>query len=144
MKIEGRWYPCDDGVVRPVISGEILAGNGSWEPALFLLDTGADRTVFSAAQLSGLHLGPITTRDRLGGVGGMTESVVVDTQIRLTHDADGKVLFKGRFAALTMLEALDMCVLGRDITDLFAVIVDRPGNAVTLVGQRHRYRIEEA
>jgi hypothetical protein len=32
-------------------------------------------------------------------------------------------------------------VLGRDITGLFAVIVDRPGDLVCLVGQRHRYSI---
>jgi len=34
-----------------------------------------------------------------------------------------------------------MSVLGRDILDLFAVIVDRPGDVVCLVGQRHRYQI---
>ncbi len=35
-----------------------------------------------------------------------------------------------------------MSVLGRDITDLFAAIVDRPGNVVCLLGQNHRYKIE--
>jgi hypothetical protein len=40
------------------------------------------------------------------------------------------------------LEVLDMNVLGRDIAGLFAVIVDRPGNVVCLLGQRHRYIIE--
>jgi hypothetical protein len=37
---------------------------------------------------------------------------------------------------------LDICVLGRDITDHFAAIFDRPGNIVCLISQRHRYRIE--
>jgi len=36
-----------------------------------------------------------------------------------------------------------MCVLGRDITDLFGVIVDRPNGVVRLLGQRHRYIIEQ-
>jgi hypothetical protein len=35
-----------------------------------------------------------------------------------------------------------MNVLGRDIAGLFAVVVDRPGNVVCLLGQRHRYTIE--
>jgi hypothetical protein len=33
-------------------------------------------------------------------------------------------------------------VLGRDVTGRFAVIVDRPGSVVCLLGQRHGYRIE--
>jgi hypothetical protein len=37
-----------------------------------------------------------------------------------------------------------MCVLGRDVSDLFTVIVDRPGNVVCLLGQRHRYTIEQS
>ena len=47
MQINGEWLICDDGIVRPVVRGEILAANGSWVPVPFLLDTGADRTVFS-------------------------------------------------------------------------------------------------
>ena len=41
------------------------------------------------------------------------------------------------------LEALDMCLLGRDIAKLFAVIVDRPEDVVCLVRKPHRYVIEE-
>ena len=37
MRIDGEWSPCDDGIVRPVIWGEILTRNGSWESAEFLL-----------------------------------------------------------------------------------------------------------
>jgi hypothetical protein len=37
--------------------------------------------------------------------------------------------------------ALDLCVLGRDILDLFAVIIDRPGKVVCLLSQKHRYAI---
>jgi hypothetical protein len=34
-----------------------------------------------------------------------------------------------------------MSVLGRDITNLFAAIVDRPRDLVVLLGQRHSYTI---
>jgi hypothetical protein len=53
MRIDGEWLLCDDGIIRPVIRGEILTGNGAWQPAEFLVDTGADRTVFSGATLAG-------------------------------------------------------------------------------------------
>jgi hypothetical protein len=36
-----------------------------------------------------------------------------------------------------------MCVVGRDITNLFAVVVDRPQDVVCLIGQRHRYVIQQ-
>ena len=112
-------------------------------PAPFLVDTGADRTVFSAAILSELHLQTFITQERLGGVGGTTESVIIETQIRLSREDGGKVIFSGQFAAVTELEALDISVLGRDITGLFAVIVDQPGDVVCLLGQRHRYSIKQ-
>jgi hypothetical protein len=35
-----------------------------------------------------------------------------------------------------------MSVLGRDILNLFAVIVDRPSDRICLVGGNHRYVIQ--
>ena len=48
MRIDGAWRLCDDGFVRPVISAELLAADGSWVQAPLLADTAADRTVLSA------------------------------------------------------------------------------------------------
>jgi hypothetical protein len=45
---------------------------------------------------------------------------------------------------VTDASALDISVLGRDITDNFAVIVDRQKNAVYLLGQRHSYDITQS
>ena len=143
MRIDGQWLWCDDGIMRPVISGEILAGNGSWEKSEFLADTGADRTVFSAATLAKLGLQPLPIQEGISGLGGMADSVIVETQLRLTREDAGKVVFRGQYAAVTELEALDISVWGRDITRLFAVIVDRLHDVVCLLGQRHRYTIEQ-
>jgi hypothetical protein len=143
MLISGAWHLCDDGIVRPVIRGEIQTGDGSWVETPFLVDTGADRTVFCADVLKSLHLAPIDPMEQLSGIGGGAPSVLVDTQIALPHGAAGRASFRGRYAAFTELDALDMCVLGRDLTNLFAVIVDRPRDIVCLLGQRHRYSIEE-
>ena len=54
-------------------------------------------------------------------------------EVRIVN-TNGKIEVEGTDAA-----TLDMSVLGRDITSSFAVIVDRPGKVVCLVGQRHRY-----
>ncbi len=51
-------------------------------------------------------------------------------------------MFRGEYAGFLDRNALDRSVLGRDVTNFFAVIVDHPGNFVGLLGQRHRYRIE--
>ena len=143
MRIDGQWLVGDDGVVRPVISGDIRTADGSWEQCEFLVDTGADRTVFNAATLAKLGLQPLAMSEGLSGVGGMAASVIVETQLRLTRADAGKVVFRGQYAAVIELEALDISVLGRDITRLFAVIVDRLHDVVYLLGQRHRDTIEQ-
>jgi hypothetical protein len=141
MQITGEWYLCDDGIERPIIRGAVLASDGLWQPSLFLVDTGADRTVLSADALRSLRCPHVPAEDRLGGVGGLIRPVLVETVIRLTRENGHRVTFRSQFAAVTELEAFDMSVLGRDITNLFAVIVDRPGDLVCLMGQRHRYTI---
>lgn len=69
MVINGLWHQCDDGVVRPVVQAEVVANNGSWVKAPFLLDTGADRTVFSADVLAALGLPLVEAAEHLGGIG---------------------------------------------------------------------------
>ena len=125
----------------PVIRGAIRAADGSWVRAPFLADTAADRTVFSVDSLRALGLPPVQDTDHLEGLGGRADSIVLATQIQMTRETGEPVLFKGRFAAVTDPVALDMSVLGRDITNLFALIVDRPQDVVCLLGQGHRYLI---
>ena len=144
MQMNGEWLLCNNGIIRPVMRCHILTGHGGWIHVPLLVDTGADRTVLSAAVFAALALQPISTTERLGGIGGLVTSVVVATQMRFrqTGGADS-VVFRGHYAAVTELEALDMSVLGRDITGLFALIADRPGNVVCLLGQQHRYTITQ-
>ena len=141
MQINGEWLLFDGDIVRPVIRGEILTNARVWPPAECLVDTGADRTVCSAATLSKLGLQPIVPQERFGGLGGLVEAVVVATQLRLTRETGSTVVCRGQYAAVTAVEALDICVLGRDIIGLFTVLVDQPGNIVCLLRQRHRYTI---
>jgi predicted aspartyl protease len=143
MQIDGEWLLSEDSIVRPVICGEVLAASGIWEPTEFLVDTGADQIVLSACVLRRLGLRSLTAQERIGGLGGIVDSVVVATEIRLTREGGGKVIFRSQYAAVTELEALDMSVLGRDVTGLFALVADQPQNALCLLGQRHYYTIHQ-
>ena len=142
MRINGQWFLSADGISRPVMPAHLRTGDGAWIAAPFLVDTGADRTVLSAGVLAILHLPHLVAPERLGGVGGAVASVLLDTQLRLLQEDGRPVTVRGPYAALTDPAALDMSVLGRDITGLFAVIVDEPGHVVCFLRQRHRYRIE--
>lgn len=142
MQFNGDWYLRDDGIIRPIMRGEILADNGSWRAVEFLVDTGADRTVFSTNVLEALALETTEANESIGGIGGMVDVVVVATRIRLTRENAQKVTFRGEYAACTEQETLDMSVLGRDLLDMFALIVDRPHNLVCLLSGQHHYQIE--
>src|SRR5436853_5578070 len=104
MRIDGRWTLFDDGASRPVIWGEIRTRDGSWLKAPFLVDTGADRTVFSAATLAGLGLAPIAEAG-ISGLGGKTKSVLIETQIRLTREGLAKYCFGARLLRLPKPDA---------------------------------------
>lgn len=89
-----------------MIRAEVLASDASWQPAEFLVDTGADRTVMSATVMVALGLRPVSGHCRLGSVGGAIEATVVETQIRMTREDAGKVVLRGQYAAVSSLEAL--------------------------------------
>ena len=144
MRIDGDWLHCDDGIVRPIIRCEALGMDGYWRAAEFLLDTGADRTVFSESVLGAMALRSWQPGEEIRGVGGIASTVAVKTQIRMTREDNGKVVFRGEYVGCRDKELLDMSVLGRDITQLFAVIVDRPGEQVCLVREGHKYSIDKA
>ena len=142
MRIDGEWYPCDDGIVRPVFHGQVLAVDGSWKQVSFLADTGADQTVFSADVLTRLAYPATRSDHRLAGVGGIADSVAVPAQIRFACDDGTRAVFRGDYAAFTSLEALDMSILGRDIMSLLTLIADWQGDVVCMIAQSHRYQIE--
>ncbi len=106
-----------------------------------LVDTGADRTVICAHVFDSLGLEPIETSERIGGVGGEVDSVIIRTQIRLSRDDGQKAIFRSDYSACTESTMLDMSVLGRDILDMFALLVDRSSDVVAIFGGKHSYSI---
>lgn len=141
MRMDGSWRLCDDGMVRPIFRGTVRAADGRYVAASFLADTAADRTVLSAELLGELALPPVDQLSRLQGVGGSATSIIVNTEIRLLRETGQPVSVTGSYAAFTDLAALDMSVLGRDITNLFGLIVDRRRDIVCLLGPGHDYDI---
>ena len=141
MRINGRWLLCSDGDVRPTVQVEILGHDGGWRRRDFLVDTGADGTAFTVDLQADLDL-PSTPTASVSGVGGAAPAVLIATSIRMLRDDGGTFSVQsGQFVGLGAASAVDMSVLGRDILDLFAVIVDRPGNLVSLLARRHQYAV---
>jgi hypothetical protein len=143
MRVDGEWLHCVDGGIRPVVRGEVLGGDGQWHELLLLVDTGADRTVLSAGEFRQGQFVPVETDRRISGVGGLVESVAVDTQLRLKRSDGQQVLFRGQFAACTDPDALDMSILGRDILDMFALLIDRRADLIAILGGQHRCTIQQ-
>jgi hypothetical protein len=143
MRIDGIWLPGDDGEVRPILPAKLWSAAGTEVECQFLIDTGADHTVLSADLLVRLGLPTRPASHRLGGVGGEVEPVSVFAQIQLLK-SDGEWVQVGiECYAFQDPNTLDMSVIGRDLLNLFSLIVDRRGNTVCLVDFGHRYVIQE-
>jgi Aspartyl protease len=144
MLIAGEWQLFDDGVTRPTVHALVLSGDGNPVSEDFLLDTGADRTVFSAALLAQLPLPTKSTQPgfSLSGIGGARDFVLVTTVLEFTRDDGGPLRVRGEFAGFTDLAATDLSVLGREVFDNFDLIISRRRNEILLIAPRHQYRIE--
>ncbi len=144
MVIVGEWQTRDDGIARPIVPATVSGKVGSTVPANFLIDTGADRTVFSTALLNRLQI-PTSSAPpdlSLSGIGGSSAFVLLQAVIEFTRDDGGPVRVRGEFAAFTDAAATDLSVLGRDVLDNFDLIVSRRRNEIFLIAPRHLYRIE--
>ena len=141
MRFNGEWLLCDDGVTRPILRAQVLDGENIWRSLELLIDTGADRTVLSADVLATSMLPEIPAGDRLAGAGGFIDTVAVRTQLRILRDDGIPVTLRSEYAACTNPSALDMSVLGRDILDMFTLILDRLGSQIALIGGEHDYAI---
>jgi predicted aspartyl protease len=137
MRFNGQWLECDGGVVRPTMPAYVLASDNHWHSLEFLIDTGADRTVLSADVLATLAIPSVPSPDRIIGAGGRIDTVSIRTQLRLDRDEGTPTIFHGEYAACTRPEALDMSVLGRDILDLFTLVMDRQNDQLAILGGQH-------
>ncbi|MBI1918645.1 MAG: retropepsin-like domain-containing protein [Planctomycetes bacterium] len=131
-------------MTRPALKIKVEAADGSYFVEFFLVDSCADRTVFSADLLSKLSFPTNASpgSSALQGVGGMSGIVLVRTVLELTRDDGGPVHLRGEFAAFTDPAATDLSILGRDVLNNFDVIFSRQRNEVLLLAPNHQYRVE--
>ncbi len=143
MRIVGDWFQYEDGESRLILRAKVQTGSGTMIAEQFLVDTGADRTVVSAALLYQLAL-PVESappEERIVGIGGAAPYVIIEGLMELTRDDGGPAIVRGRFTAFTDPSASDVSVVGRDVLNNFDVIVSRPNNEVLLLAPRHCYQI---
>ena len=146
MLIAGEWQVGDDGVLRPLVRAAVSGIDGRLVADDFLIDSGADRTVLSAALLARLSL---PTRSApsgsiLSGIGGGCTFVLVTSAVEFIREDGGVVRVRGEFAGFTDPTATDLSILGRDVLDNFDLIISWRRSEVLLLAPRHYYRIERA
>jgi hypothetical protein len=125
-----------------VVIAEVFGADGQSHNERFLVDTGADRTVFSAALLDKLQF--LGKHDHPGyalqGIGGSSEFIVVTTVMELTCDDGTPARIRGQFSAFTAPTVTDLSILGRDVLNNFDVIASRRTEVLLLAGN-HQYQV---
>lgn len=146
MRLAGEWLRCNDGITRPFVRATVRTAGAASADDLFLIDTGADRTVLSArvlAELGGPSVGRPAGFD-LEGISGATPFVVVEVVLEFTRDNGVPVRVRGEYAAFTDPTATEQSILGRDVLNNFDLIVSRRRDDILLLAPPHTYRIEPA
>lgn len=144
MLIVGAWGAGDDGVTRPAVRAKVQEADGEYLVEVFLVDSGADRTVLSANLLDRFRIPTAapTAGPGLQGIGGVLGFALVYTVLEFTRDDGGPAHVRGQFAALTDAEATDRSILGRDGLNHFDVILSRRRGDVLLLAPTIRYCVE--
>jgi hypothetical protein len=145
MLFQGTWELSDSGIPYPQLLAKILNLDGEEDLFPFLVDTGAEVTVFNSTVFEFLKLDTDDLQESLvEGVGGGEKVVQFPTEILLERETGVWISFQGNFRAFPDPNDLETSILGRDVLNHFAVIVDRPGEAVNLLHGNHRYAVLES
>ena len=145
MIVNGR-YVSIDGIYRPFVKASVLSPSGVWMDVPFLVDTGADATFldYSCIAYLGIDVSSLPTKDDAGGVAGTLAYYEFPAQLRLEGEPNEAKIFFGNIGILTLPEAFDTPVLGRDVLDHFAAIFDRRKDRILLVAEPDGYRVLRA
>jgi hypothetical protein len=146
MRIVGEWRRFSDWVTRPIVEAEMLSAAGNVVTVRFLIDSGADCTALNAATLVKLalpHQRP-QSDTHIRGVAGEADYITIRSAIEFKLDDGGAAKVRGEFVGLTDPDASDLCVLGRDVTDNFDVILSRRRNDALLLAPTHQYQVNRA
>lgn len=143
MVITGQWVSGDDGVIRPIVHAIAIGSGDRPFDDRFLIDSGADRTVFSTSLLFrlGLPSTALPPDNAIVGIGGTTECALIRSVVEFTRADGGIARVRGEFVAFLNAAESEYSVLGRDILDHFDLILSRRRNEVLLLGLEHAYSV---
>jgi hypothetical protein len=141
MIVAGEWYPCPDGITRPIVYGSVSVPDGTMLGIRFLVDCGADQTMFTAWQTRQLVPEGDGTPSRVAGIGGFADSVTVETAVTLGSRGGSSVRLRGRFGGFVASDESELAILGRDVLDQFHVILSRRRDEVLLLFSNHDYQV---
>ena len=143
MEIAGRWIENEDGGIRPMVWVNVDGADGVRRSEFFLLDTGADQTVFSAGLFQMLQLPTVlpTLEHHLEGISGRTDFVLARMALLFDRSDGGTLRMEGTFGVFLRPEATDYSILGRDVLDHFDVIIRRQRADIRLLLGNHPYQI---
>jgi hypothetical protein len=135
-----------NGVTHPILRAFAEAADGTLIKEDFLIDTGADRTVFSTGLLDKLNLRsiPCIPGIALSGIGGHSSFVQLETVLHFTREDGAPAKIRGQFAAFTDPGASDISILGRDVLNHFDLILSRPRSEIFFLSGNHRYVVQQA
>jgi len=134
MLIAGKWQVGDDGVLRPLVRAAVSGIDGRLVADDFLIDSGADRTVLSAALLARLSLPTRSapSGSTLSGIGGGCAFVLVTSAVEFIREDGGAVRVRGEFAGFTDPTATDVSILGRDVLNRLDILFRGPQQEVVI------------
>lgn len=115
----------------------MIDADGKWIEIPFLADCGADRTVVSADAAESLCAEALATDSAMVGIEGRTAISEFQSVIRMRRTDGVMVHFRGDY--IVGPPEMDMSFIGRDITNLLTLVVDRPGDAVCLLSRGEVY-----
>ena len=145
MLFRGEWLAGSDGVARPIIRLHVTRPDGTQFVAPFLVDSGADATIFSHDVL--LQLGVPTAPGSAGtlqGVGGQTACIVVQSTLTFTQEDSNTGSFTGNFGSFLSPDASEISLLGRDVLNNFEVIISYRLRCVLFLTLPHAWLVGTA
>ena len=142
MRINGTWHTCDDAELRPVVLGAMIAADGRWLSVPFWWTPAQTGRYFLQRHIGAWDSSAWTPLEIWAESVAWREPYALPRPFALCAKTAATRRFAVTFPASVEPEVLDMSVLGRDIMDMFAVIVDRRSDVVALLGTGHRYRME--
>lgn len=122
----------------------VVGPAGVTKPILFLIDSGADRTIITAevAEWVGADFSPLDFA--VHGVVSSVPTAKVGVNLKIERDDGGEAEIRGPLVACTEPGVIDECILGRDVLGNFCLVLHERNDLICLLAGNHRCRIERA